>query len=104
MSERQLQPFRVFQGVDERIARAVTVTEWGSTPTSVTVVAWDITTTPWTNASTSVLTGNVSVVGDVITTPLIGGLTAGKVYRIEITFTVSSGNTFQPYFLVTAEE
>jgi len=104
MTDRQLLPLKILQGVDERISRSVTVTSWGSTPTAVTVVAWDVTVTPWTNVSSTILTGAASVAGDVITTPLIGGMTAGKTYRIEITFTVASGNTFQPFFIIMAEE
>ena len=103
MSDRQLQPHDIRQGADEKIARSVTVTSWGTTPTDVTVKTYDLSGATPTDVSATVHTGAPSVAGDVITTPLIGGLVAGRAYRVEIKFTASNGNTFEPFFIIAAE-
>lgn len=103
MTTREVKEGKQPQGVDESVAYTLTTTPWGSTPTSVAVTAYDITAGAHTDVSTTVLTGSASTVGDVITTPKVGGLTAGNVYRIEVKFTVS-GNTFEAYFVIGAEQ
>lgn len=89
----------ISQGADEQIAYTLTTTPWGSTPTSV---ACTIYTAAGTNVSSTNLSGVVGVVGDVITTPIVTGLTAGTTYRLEIKFT-SSGNVFEPYCIIVCE-
>jgi hypothetical protein len=90
------------QGNDETIIYSVTTTSWGSTPTNVSVKAYDVTGGTRTDVTSTVLSGNATVVGDVITLPAVTGLTAGKGYRVEVKFT-SGGNTFEPYIEVQAE-
>lgn len=104
MSERQLRPFKIIQGVNEKIARHFIVTDWGSSPSGVVVTAWNISGAARVNVSSTVLIGAVTVTGDEITTPLIGNLTAGVVYRIDIRFTLANGNTYEPYCIIVAEE
>lgn len=89
----------VAQGVDEQIAYSVTVTAWGSTPTSVAVA---VTKSDGTDVTTTVTSGTASVTGDIITLPVIKSLTAGEVYRVEVKFTVS-GNILECYFRIAAE-
>ena len=93
-----------YQGVDEKIAYTITTTPWASAPTSVSVKVFDITTDGTrTDVTTTVMpSGSASVVGDVITLPLLQALTVNKTYRVEVQFTVS-GNVFEPYFIVKAE-
>lgn len=66
-----------------------------------TVTAWDV-TNGYQDVTATVLTGAASASGDVITTPLVGNLTAGHRYRIEVRFT-AEGNTFEPWFEVQGE-
>lgn len=90
------------QGNDETIIYSVTTTPWGSTPTNVSVKAYDVTGGTRTDVTSTVLSGNATVVGNVITLPALTGLTAGKGYRVEVKFT-SDGNTFEPYLEIEAE-
>lgn len=93
------------QGVDERIAYTLTTTPWGSTPSSVAVVVYDVTSglASRTLVTATVMpTNSPAVVGDVITLSLLRSLTAGHVYRVEVAF-VADGNTFETYFNVRAE-
>lgn len=78
------------QGSGEEIAYALTTTPWGSNPNSVSVTVYDVTAARgdenWTDVTSTTTSGTASTVGDVITTPLIVGLTPGHLYRIEIAF------------------
>ncbi len=89
------------QGIDEQTIYTVTTTPWGSTPTSVTVVAKDESAANQ-DVSSTVLSGTASVNGDVITLPVLKSLTQGHQYRIEVKFTCS-GNVFECFFEVQAE-
>lgn len=70
------------QGTNEDIAYAVDFSGWG-TVSSVT----SVTVTP--SATT---TGSASLVGNVVTTPKISGLSSGVLYSVLITVVIS-GNT-----------
>ena len=98
---REVKESPLLQGTDEQIAYKLTTTPWGSSPGSVAVTAWDITTTR-TEVTSTVLSGSASTSGDVITTPVVKSLTAGNVYRVECKFTCS-GNIFEAYFIINAE-
>ncbi len=89
------------QGIDEQIMYQVTTTPWGSSPSAVAVAAYDI-TTGRDDVSAAVLSGAASVLGDVITTPVVKSLTVDHRYRIEVKFTCS-GNILETYFEVNAE-
>lgn len=91
------------QGTDERIAYSLTTTPWGSAPTAVAAVVYDVTGGGRTDVTSTVMPINgPGVAGDVITLSLLRNLTAGSTYRVEVTFT-SGGNVFEPYFYVVAE-
>ena len=90
------------QGMEEQIAYQLTTTPWASTPVITSVKAYEVTNGIRVDVSNIVLTGTASVVGDVITTPIVKSLIFNKIYRIEIIFT-SGGLTFVPYFMVKAE-
>ncbi|MBI5877698.1 MAG: hypothetical protein HZB53_08615 [Chloroflexi bacterium] len=53
--------------------------------------------------SATVLTGSASATGDVVTPPVLSGLTADHIYRLVIQFT-AGGNTFQAVVEVAREE
>lgn len=90
------------QGVEESIAYSVTTTPWGSSPSSVVVKAYNITSGARTDVTSTVMpAGSASVVGDVITLPNLTALTADYVYRVEVKFT-SGSNIYETYFIVNA--
>lgn len=91
------------QGKDEIIAYELTTTPWGSSPTNVAVTLWDVTAATWTDVSSTMLSGAASVAGDVITTPLVTGLTAGSTYRLEVKFS-TGGNTLEAYAIIEAQK
>lgn len=87
-----------YQTSDERLAHQVTTTNWVSSPTSPTVVAYD--ESDGSDVTSTVYPSNSpSASNDVITLSLLRALTAGKTYRIEVKFTVGS-NIYECYFRV----
>ena len=90
----------ITQGADEIIAYTLTTTPWGASPTSISVKLYEGASK--TDRSATMLSGIAGATGDVITTPLVTGLTAGQVYRLEIKFT-SSGNVFEAFCIIYAE-
>jgi len=102
MSVRQVLQRDLVQGEDEEIVYSITTTPWGSSPSNVSVVAYDVTYGQRTEVTSTVLSGAASVTGDVITLPVLADLTEGNVYRIEVKFT-AGGQIFEPYFIVAAE-
>lgn len=99
---REVKESKLLQGADEKIAYQLTTTPWGSTPTSVAVKCYDITTGARTDVTSANLSGSASVNGDIITCPVLQSLTAGNWYRLEIQF-VSGGNTWEAYAVIQAE-
>ena len=99
--KREVVEGRLAQGVDEQIAYTITTTPWGSSPGTLSVKAYDVTSS-LTDVSTTVLSGAASAVGDVITTPTVKSLTEAHLYRIEVKFTCA-GNIYECYFEIHAE-
>lgn len=89
---------RQSQGADEEIVYTLTTTNWGTSPSSVTVKAYDLSNAS-ADVSTTVLSGSASVSGDVITLPTVKSLTAGRIYQIEVKFT-AGGSVFETPFIV----
>ena len=87
------------QSPGEIVAYTLTTTPWGSSPTSpvLTIKQNKL------DVTSDVTSGAASVANDVITTPLIQNLSAGKVYRIEIQF-VTGGNTFEAHGLIKCDD
>lgn len=102
MTIRQVTQSNIKQGVDESIVYTITTTNWGSSPASVAVKAYD-TTNENTDVTSTVLSGSASVVGDVITLPTLTALTVDHTYRIEVKFTCGT-STFEAYMIVSAEK
>lgn len=92
----------LIQGVDEIIAYTLTTTPWGSSPSSVSVVVKDITTTVSDVTNTVMPTNSPSVSGNVITLSPLKLLTDQHIYRVEVKFTIS-GNVFEAYAIVEAQ-
>lgn len=91
--DRRIVESPLYQGVDEQVAYQLTVTPWGSSPTSIAVVLKDAT---GTDVSSTKLSGSATANGDVITTPKVISLVDGSQYRLEIKFTCS-GNIFEAW-------
>ena len=83
------------QGQDEEITYALTTTPWGSTPSAVSITAYDASAS-FGDVSSTVLSGSPSISGDVITFPVFKSLTMKHNYRVEIKFTVG-GNIMETH-------
>lgn len=96
------QPREIFpprqQSSRERVAYSVTTTAWGGSPTGVVVVTLDM-MAGGADVTATKTSGVAGVVGDVITTPLIVGLVAGRSYEVHIVF-VTGVNTWDAYFVL----
>ena len=100
-SFRETKASPVVQGVDERVSYPLTTTPWGSSPSSVSCA---LKTLPGlVDVSAAKLSGSASATGDVITSPIVFGLTAGQQYRLEWKFTIS-GNVLESYMIINGEE
>jgi len=94
-STREFQESPVEQGKDERVSYTIDTALYGATvaPTGIAVYLYEGDTT---DISATNLSGTYSLVGLVISTPLVISLTPGKLYRLEVQFVIS-GNTVEPY-------
>lgn len=93
---------KLYQGIEEEITYALTVTNVGSSPTDVTVKAYLYSETDGSLSdvtSTVMPAGSPSVVGNVITLPELLSLTIDRLYRVEVKYTVS-GNIVESWFEV----
>ena len=103
MAGREIAEGQMIQGADEEIIYTLTTTNWGSSPTSPSVVVFDISDNSRTDVTTTVMpTNSPSVSNDVITLSPLKSLTAGKKYRVEVKFTIGS-SIFETYAIVNAE-
>ena len=89
------------QGEDEVVYYSITTTPWASAPANVSVVVKDA---MGNDVSDDVLSGTLSVAGDLITLPSIGGLTAGGIYRVEVQFTAGPFVPAECFFYIRVEE
>jgi len=108
MTQRSFMESPVTQGEDEIISYYFSSTPWGSSPTSISAIVYDVTdaesTDDWDNVTSTVMPVNSpSAAGDVITLSPLKLLTDGHIYRVEVRFTCGS-NTFEPYGLVIGGE
>jgi hypothetical protein len=86
------------QSSTEELCYTITTTNYGSSPTNVSVKAYE--EGPETDITSTVFpTNNPTVASDIINLSPLKSLTKGKTYRIEVKFT-SGSNIFEPYFRV----
>ena len=89
------------QSPQESISRSITTTPWGSSPTSITILVYDVTTPGVeTDVTSTVASGSNAAVGDVITTKKIGSLTVNHDYRADVAFTDSNSNVWEVSFRI----
>lgn len=96
---RQITESPLIQGADERVAYSLDTTPWGGYTSGAAVVLKD---ENLVDVSVTNLSGAPSVVGNVITTPLVISLTPGDRYRLEILW-VYSGNTLESWAYIDGE-
>jgi hypothetical protein len=93
------------QGANEKIAYALTVpASWGTPPiTAITVTVWDTSVTPWVDVTNVVMPQAAATATDnVISLNRLLGLTAGKLYRVRVHFTIA-GNEEEGILQVLGE-
>ena len=86
------------QLVGESVLYSINTTPWGGTPTGTDHDIFDEEDLT-TSLKSAMMSGSSSVSADVINLPALGSVVAGKIYRVEVTFT-SLGNTLVGYFRV----
>lgn len=92
MSVRSLQKSPEIQGVDEAVAWEADVTKWvvSDPPTNPTCKLYRIDASVHTDVTDVNLTGSASVLGNVVTSPIVSGLTAGEKYRLVFRFNLGT--------------
>lgn len=92
------------QRPDEQVVRAVDVTPWGDSPSSVTTAVYRVDKTSSADVTADVVSGSASVASNVITTPTVQSLTDGKLYHLELTFVLGSNPALQVYWEITCSD
>ena len=90
------------QGEDEEIVYTIDVSKWGDSPSSPSMVVKEETDDYEDVTSVVAPSGSVSAAANVITLPTIKLLTAEKIYRVEVKFTMS-GNVLETYIRIRGE-
>lgn len=91
----------VAQGEDEQIPYSVVTTATGSAPTSVAVHVYDVAAS-LADVTATVMPGSPTVDGDSIRLPALKGLSPGKVYRVEVQFSIGDA-VYEVWFEVSGE-
>ena len=93
------------QGEDEKPAYVVTVpTSWGTaTFTSLSSVLYEDPDGDNTDKTSTMLSGSTTASSQVVTTPVVTGLTAGLKYRLEVKWTSSESNVLEAYAIIFAQ-
>ena len=102
MSIREVLEGQQVQGVNEIYPYDITVTNWGSDPTSPVAELYDTTVDPWVDKTATKLIGSCEIVGNVITTPAVTSLEVGHEYRMRVTFLIGA-NTMSCYVSLLGE-
>ncbi len=87
------------QRPDERIPYELTIDSSYTSPSDPVCKLFDVSGTTETDVSATKLSGSASITGQVLTSPLVIALEAGKSYRLEFQF-VSGGGTYEPYLMI----
>jgi hypothetical protein len=102
--EREITEGIQFQGADEIVIYALTVSNWGTTlATADGVKVFDITDGARTDVTTTVMpVTTMTVSGNKITFSPLKLLTAGRTYRLEVLFTID-GQKLEAHSFIVAE-
>lgn len=90
------------QGADETIIWAIDITNWGSSPTSITAKVFDIEDGKLDVTGTVMPTNSPSPSGNVITLSPLTALTQGRIYQLEVQFTANS-NVLEAFAIIHAK-
>jgi hypothetical protein len=101
---RQIKEGIVHQGTDERIAYTLDTAPWGGGPVNpaIAIYSYDPVTETYTDVSLINLFGVPTVLGDIITLPLVIDLVIGTQYRVDMQFDIG-GNTLEAYARIYCE-
>lgn len=94
------------QGTEEEITYTLDVSNFPSSPenaNAVTVKIYSYGSSGYSDVTSAVTQGSVSVAGDTITLPQIQSLTAGIKYRVEVKWTGADGDVYEVYGELEAE-
>lgn len=99
--QRDIEEGRQYQGVKELLAYTINTTPVAPSPTSPTVLVYEIEDNDvFTDVTSTVMPTNTPTIeGNVITLSHLQSLTKDKAYRVEILF-VAGGNTYDHFFRV----
>lgn len=104
MTDREVQQSPEVVGIDERPIYGLNISNWGNTPSSVSVACYRFTNGAWVDVTALCFpAGSSSVSGNVITLPVFVPQAIGDGYRIEVKFTISTGSILEAYALVNCE-
>lgn len=93
-------------GIDERPVWGVNISNWGNSPSSVSISCYKYnkTTNSWTDVTSSCFPVNTpSVSGNIITFSPFVPQAIGDNYKIEFKFTTSGGSVLEGYAYVDCE-
>ena len=92
------------QGIEESVIYTLTVpTTWGTPSGTPTVKVYSYVSAAYTDVTSTVMpTNSPTAVSQVITMSLLTALTESVLYRVEIKFSTSEGNTLEAYGWVKA--
>ena len=91
VTKREIRESPVEQGVDETIVYGLDTTPWGGSPTTASVVVFEVDGNSLTDVTSLVCTGAASISEDLITLPASGNLEVGITYRVEVLFACGAG-------------
>lgn len=96
----QITGFPDYRRPDDRVAYDLDIPASYPAPSSPLCKLYDITVKGTeTDVTATKLSGSAAITGQVMTSPLVIALVAGRTYRLEFQF-VSGGNTFEPYGII----
>lgn len=92
-------------GEDEIEANTITVpTSWGTTAfANLSAKLFEDPDNANVDKTATMLSGATTASGQVITTPKVTGLTAGKKYRLDVIWDSSEGDTLEAFAIIYAE-
>jgi len=90
------------QGTDEQIVWTLDISNWGTDPTNISVVVKD---SDGDDVTSTVTTGlPLAASSTLINTPRILNLTINEQYRVEVKFTIGTGQVLEAFFILVCEE
>ena len=103
MSHREIVQGQQIVGINERPIWKLDVSNWGTTPTVLSVLCYKWVSDAWVNVTTTCFPfGTVVATGNIITLPIFVPQAIGDSYRVDVRFTLA-GSILEAYALVDVE-